>query len=154
MKKLTTIIAITLLAALLFTGCDFIPMEKDFSQYGFKFTIAGEVTEKEGNKAGSATLYTKYGKMSFTKHNAVSLLLAEGLVSSASNAKETLENGAAFYTYAAKEDSTGSLVIETHYFVGTADGSTWQISFVTPEGDYNKDALIKVYTSAEFVATE
>ena len=149
MKKFTTIIAITLLAALLFTGCDLIPLKKDFSDYGFTFTIAGEVTEKEGNKAGSATLFTKYGKMTFTKHNAISLAAAQFLLSGAQE-KSTLDNGATFYVYAAKEDSSG-MVIETHYFVGAADGSTWQISCVTPEGDYNKDSLIKVYETVEFV---
>ena len=152
MKKITSVIAIVLLFALLLTGCDFIPLPKDYTQYGFKFTIAGEVTEKEGNKAGDAVLYTKYGKMTFTKHNAITLLVAEGLVSGTCNAKETLENGATFYSYSAKEDSAGSMVIETHYFVSAADGSTWQISCVTPEDNYNKDALITVYSSVEFVA--
>ncbi len=153
MKKFTTIIAITLLAALLLAGCDFIPLKKDFSGYGFTFTIAGEVTEKEGssNKDGDATLYTKYGKMIFTRHNLISLALSEGVVSQMAESKDTLENGATFYTYAAKEDSSGSLVIETHYFIGAADGSTWEISCVTPEGDYNENALIRVYESVEFL---
>jgi len=157
MKKFTTIIAITLLAALLFTGCDLIPLKKDFSDYGFTFTIAGEVTEKEGNKAGSATLITKYGKMTFTKHTAllplVNITLAEQLVSSTAKSSDTLENGAKFYAYAAEEGDAG-MVIETHYFIVAADGSTWQISCVTPEDDYDKDALVKVYTSAEFVIAE
>lgn len=153
MKKFTTIIAITLLAALLFTGCDFIPMKHDFSNYGFTFTVAGEVTEKEGNESGSATLYTKYGKMTFTKHNGLSLLIAQGIASSAES-KKTLENGATMYIFNAKEDSTGSLVVQTHYFVEAADGSTWEISCVTPEGDYSEDALVKVYTSTEFVTAK
>ncbi len=152
MKKITSVIAIVLLAALLLTGCDFIPLKKDFSQYGFKFTIAGEVTEKEENKAGYAVLYTKFGKMTFTKHNAASALVAEGLLFGAGS-KETLENGAKFYTYNAKEDSAGSRVIETHYFVGATDGSTWEITCVTPESDYDKDALLKVYSTVEFVVT-
>lgn len=150
MKKFTTIIAITLLAAMLFTGCDLIPLKKDFSNYGFTFTIAGEVTEKDGNADGSATLYTKHGKMTFTRHNTISLALAKIALDGA-NSKETLENGATFYAFSAKEDSSGSLVVETSYLITAADGATWQISCTTPEGDYNKNALIRVYESAEFL---
>ena len=157
MKKITTLIAITLLAALLFTGCGIIPLKQDFSQYGFTFTIAGDVTEIEGNEAGSATLITKYGKMTFTRHTVllpiINITLAEQIVSGGAKSSDTLENGAKFYAYAAAEGDAG-MVIETHYFIVAADGSTWQISCVTPEDDYNKDALTKVYTSVEFVPVQ
>ena len=99
MKKMTSIIAIILLAALLLTGCDFIPLKKDFSQYGFTITIAGKVTEDEGNTHGNASLYTKYGKMNFYRHNAVTLLTAELFLTTAES-KETLENGARLFTFA------------------------------------------------------
>ena len=56
MKKITSVIAIVLLAALLFTGCDFIPMKQDFANYGFTFTIAGKVEEKEENEFGNAAV--------------------------------------------------------------------------------------------------
>ena len=85
MKKFTTIIAITLLAALLFTGCDIIPMKKDFSQYGFTLSIAGEVTDKGANLLGYTTLDTKYGELTFSKMT-LNLGLTEGNI-----AKDTLE---------------------------------------------------------------
>ena len=154
MKKITSLIAINLLAALLFTGCGIIPLKQDYSQYGFTFTIAGDVTEVEGNKPGSVTLITKYGKMTFTKHTVVlpiiNITLAEQIVSGNAKSSDTLENGAKFYVYAAEEGDAG-MVIETHYFIVAADGSTWQISCVTPENNYHENALIKVYTSVEFV---
>ena len=150
MKKMTSIIAIMLLAALLLTGCDFIPLKKDFSQYGFTFTIAGKVTEEEGNESGNAVFNTKYGKLTFANLSFFSAAI-EPLVSSTCDSKETLENGARLYSYNAKQDINGVMVIETQYFVSSTDGTNWMIKFLTPEADYNKDAIIKVFTSVEFV---
>lgn len=156
MKKFTTIIAITLLAALLFTGCDFIPMKHDFSHYGFTFTIAGEVTEKEGNKAENATLYTKYGTLTFSVAAILDLgilgqISEENSVADSCPNKETLENGARLYISEAKDNGNGILVIEAYYFIESGE-DTWKIKSVTPKDDFNKDALIKVFTSTEFVA--
>lgn len=148
MKKMTSVIAIILLAALLFTGCDFLPLKKDFSQYGFTFTIAGEVTEKEGNKFGNATLVTKYGEMTFYQHNALTLAAAE-LTLIAAAYKEPLDNGATLYTFNASDG-----IILTSYIIKTADDSSWQISVSTPEADYDKSAITKVFTSAKFDALQ
>ena len=144
MKKMTSVIAIILLAALLLTGCDFIPMKQDFSQYGFTFTIAGKVTEKEGNEFGNATFTTKYGDMTFYKH-IIPKAAAEVLLITAKY-KEPLDNGATLYTYAANNG-----VVKTVYLIEIADGTVWQFSVSTPEADYNKDAITKVFTSVNFV---
>ena len=142
MKKITSVIAIALLAALLLTGCDFIPLKQDFSQYGFTFTIAGKVTEKEGNKFGNATLTTKYGEMSFEEQ--LSTFTTEILLMGAKY-KEPFINGT-LYTFDASEG-----IVKTCYLVEIADGTVWLISFATPEADYDKDALEKVFKSIEFV---
>jgi hypothetical protein len=42
-------------------------------------------------------------------------------------------------------------VIEAYYFIESGE-DTWKIKSVTPKDDFNKDALIKVFTSTEFVA--
>lgn len=149
MKKLTTIIAISLLAALLFTGCDFISLPKDFSHYGFEFTIAGKVTEKEGNEAGNVTLYTNMGTLTFTKLDKAAALIAEGLTSLGSASKETLDNGATFYTFAAKE-SSGIRIVETYCYI-EVEGAVWQLTSATPENDYKKDKIVKIFQSVEFV---
>ena len=148
MKKTTSVIAIVLLAALLLTGCDFIPLKKDFSQYGFTFTIAGKVTEQEGNSFGNATLNTKYGEMTFTKHNMLTLAAAELLLMTA-EFKEPLDNGATLYTFKASDG-----FIATSYIIKLENGDAWQISVSTPEADYNKNAITKAFTSAEFNAPQ
>ena len=152
MKKITSAIAIVLLAALLFTGCDFIPMEKDFSQYGFKFTIAGGVTEKENNKAGNVTLYTNMGTLTFTKMDIISGSALELGISALADSKETLENGATFYASNAKE-SGGVLTVETDYFIKVG-GSVWHLTSATPESDYSKDKIVKIFQSVEFATAE
>ena len=146
MKKITSVIAIVLLAALLLTGCDFIPLKKDFSQYGFTFTIAGKVTEKEGNEFGNATFTTKYGEMTFAKQ--LSAGVTEIFLMGAKY-KEPLDNGATFYTFAANDG-----MIKTCYLIEIADGSAWLISCNTPEADFDADALEKVYTSVKFVTAQ
>ena len=145
MKKMTSVIAIILLAALLITGCDFIPTEKDFSNYGFTFTIAGKVTEKEGNTFGAATFGTKYGVMGFAKYDAFTITGVQlGLMTA--QYKEPVGDNATLYTFAASEGK-----IRTYYLIEIADESTWLIVFLTPEADYNKDALVKVFQSVKFV---
>ena len=144
MKKITSVIAIVLLAALLLTGCDFIPLKQDFSKYGFTFTIAGKVTEKEGNEFGNATFTTKYGEMSFYE-NPLPKEAVEALYFLAEY-KEPLDNGAKLFTYAAKDG-----IIKTAYVIEIADGSVWQLSVSTPEADYDKDAITKVFKSVKFV---
>ena len=155
MKKFVSIIAITLLAALLFTGCDLIPLKKDFSNYGFTFTIAGEVTEKEGNEFGNATLYTKIGTLEFSTAFSVNVPVFgevswETFVANDCPNKETLENGGRLYVGEAEENSSGILVIESHYFIENG-GTTWHITSTTPKNDFDKDALIRVLESIEFV---
>ena len=153
MKKITTVIAITLLAALLFTGCDFIPMEKDFSMYGFKFTIAGEVTDDADNTEGLATFETKYGTMTFTKM-LLDLGLTEGSIAKSCEAKEKVgENGTVYY-FAPETDKDGNSFVKTYYFVKDANDTTWQVTLVTPEADYNKLMVTNVYKSIEFVNAE
>ncbi len=152
MKKMTSVIAIILLAALLITGCDFIPLKKDFSQYGFAFTIAGKVTEKEGNEAGNATLYTNMGTISFVKLNPIVAATIELAISGLSASKKTLDNGATFYTSNAKE-SDGVLTVATNYFIKAGD-SVWQISASTPEKDYSEEKILKIFQSATFVTAE
>ena len=148
MKKLTTIIAITLLAALLFTGCDLIPMKKDFSQHGFTLSIAGEVTE-DTNLFGGTILNTKYGKLTFSKMT-LDLGLTEGNIAKECESKESVgENGTIYFLAA---DDEGNIV--TYYFVKDANDSTWQFSFTTPEDDYSKFAISNVYKSIEFVTAE
>lgn len=142
MKKMTSVIAIILLFALLLTGCDFIPLPQDFSQYGFKFTIAGEVTEKEGNEFGKASFTTKYGETSFEKQ--FSATVTELLLMGAKY-KEPF-NGGTLYTFEANDG-----IINTYYLIEIADGSSWLISFATPEADYNKDSITNVIKSVEFV---
>ena len=152
MKKMTSVIAIILMAALLLTGCDFIPLKQDFSQYGFTFTIAGEVTEKEGNEAGNATFYTNMGTLNFRKSGKLLGAGEELLISNTCDGKETLENGARFYTYSAAENN-GVLSVSTYYFIESGD-DLWIISTSTPEGDYNKDKIAKIFQSVEFVTAE
>ncbi|MBQ3000495.1 MAG: hypothetical protein IJD63_01965 [Oscillospiraceae bacterium] len=149
MKKITSVIAIVLLAALLFTGCDFIPMEKDFSQYGFKFTIAGKVEEKEENAFGDASFDTKCGELTFYKHNTLSLV-GTNLLLMGAKYKEPVGDNATLYTFEATEKDSVKY-IETIYMIELADGTTWQITFTTPEESYDKDALVKVFESVEFV---
>ncbi len=158
MKKFTTIIAITLLAALLFTGCDLIPLKKDFSDYGFTFTIAGEVTEKEGNKAGNATLYTKIGTLTFEKKTGLAAIggasaQADILASVFDATVRTLENGASFFATEPNDNGSGVRTVEAYYLFQFGD-AIWQIKCVTPAADYDEDAVIKVVTSAEFVTAE
>jgi hypothetical protein len=149
MKKFTTIIAITLLAALLFTGCDFIPMKKDFSQYGITFSIAGEVTDQGANLLGYTTLDTKYGELTFSKM-ALDLGFSEGNIAKECESKESVgENGTIYFLAA---DDEGNIV--TYYFVKDADGSTWQFIFTTPEDDYSKFMITNVFKSIEFVAAK
>ncbi len=152
MKKITSVIAIVLLAALLFTGCDFIPLPRDYSQYGFKFTIAGEITEKEGNEAGAVTLYTNMGTLNFKKAGKLSGAGEELLISNTCDGKETLENGARFYSYNASE-SNGVLSVSTYYFVESGE-DLWVISATTAESDYSKDKIVKIFQSVEFVTAE
>ena len=149
MKKTTSVIAIVLLFALLLTGCDFIPLSQDFSQYGFKFTIAGKVEEKEENKFGDAAFDTKYGEMSFYKHNGLTLAGANLLLMGAKY-KEPIGDNATLHTFDAKEVESVKY-IDTVYVIKLADGTTWQISFTTPEESYDKDAIVKVLESIEFV---
>ena len=149
MKKITTIIAITLLAALLFTGCDIIPMKKDFSQYGFTLSIAGEVTDKGANLLGYTTLDTKYGELTFSKMT-LNLGLTEGNIAKECESKESVGENGTIYFFAA--DDEGNIV--TYYFVKDANDSTWQFSFTTPEDDYSKFAISNVYKSIEFVTAE
>ena len=149
MKKMTSVIAIVLLFALLFTGCDFIPLPKDYSQYGFKFTIAGKVEEKEENKFGDAAFDTKYGELTFYKHNALSLV-GTNLLLMGAKYKEPMGDNATLYTFEAKDTDAGK-TIDTIYLIELADGTTWQISFTTPEESYDKDAIVKVIESIEFV---
>ena len=152
MKKLTSAVAIALLFSLLLTGCNFIPLPRDYSQYGFKFTIAGEITEKEGNEAGAVTLYTKMGTLNFKK---VGKFLGAGeelLISNTCDGKETLENGARFYSYNASENG-GVLSVSTFYFVESGD-DLWIISASTPEGDYNRDKVLNIFQSVEFVTNQ
>ena len=149
MKKITSVIAIVLLAALLFTGCDFIPMKQDFANYGFTFTIAGKVEEKEENKFGNAAFTTKYGELTFNKHNTLSLVGINLLLMGAKY-KEPVGDNATLYTFEAKEVESVKY-IDTIYMVELADGTTWQISFTTPEESYDKDALVNVFKSVEFV---
>ena len=152
MKKFTTIIAITLLAALLFTGCDIIPMRKDFSQYGFTLSIAGEVTDEGANLLGQITLNTKYGDMTFSKMS-LDLGLTEGNIAKECESKDSVDNGTIYYL-AAEEDRDGNMIVKTHYFTKDADGTTWLVSFVIPEDDYNKFMITNVYKSIEFVTAE
>jgi len=152
MKKITSVIAITLLAALLLTACDFIPMKKDFSQYGFTFTIAGKVTENEGNEFGNASFVTKYGEMTFFNYDKnIAGVAIEGVKLAMKLAKytEPVGDNATLYTFAAADG-----VIKTVYLIEIADGSAWQISFSTPEADYDKDALEKVFKSVKFVTAQ
>lgn len=149
MKKTTSVIAIVLLFALLLTGCDFIPLPQDFSQYGFKFTIAGKVEEKEENEFGNAAFTTKYGALTFNKHNALSLV-GTNLLLMGAKYKEPIGDNATLYTFEAKEVESVKY-INTIYMVELADGTTWQISFETPEESYDKDALLNVFKSVEFV---
>ena len=149
MKKTTSVIAIVLLFALLLTGCDFIPLPQDFSQYGFKFTIAGKVEEKEENTFGDASFDTKYGTLTFYKHNALSLV-GTNLLLMGAKYKEPVGDNATLYTFEATEQDSVKY-IETIYMVELADGTTWQISFNTPEESYDKDALVNVLESVEFV---
>lgn len=149
MKKITSVIAIVLLAALLFTGCDFIPMKQDFANYGFTFTIAGKVEEKEENKFGNAAFDTKYGEMSFYKHNGLTLAGANLLLMGAKY-KEPIGDNATLHTFDAKEVESVKY-IDSVYVIKLADGTTWQISFTTPEESYDKDALVNVFKSVEFV---
>ena len=152
MKKMTSVIAIILLFALLFTGCDFIPLPRDYSQYGFKFTIAGEITEKEGNEAGAVTLYTGMGTLNFKKAGKLLGAGEEILISNTCDGKETLENGARFYSYNASETG-GTLSVSTYYFIEAGE-DLWIISATTPESDYSKDKILSVYQSVEFVTAE
>ncbi len=159
MKKLTSVIAITLLAALLLTACDFIPMKKDFSNYGFTFTIAGKVTEKEGNEFGNATLYTKVGDLTFQQITGIMAMggaatLAEASASLNGGTVQTLENGASFFSLPAKTDPFASVkisVVEAYYFIQFGN-AVWQITCKAEESEYDEDALLKVLTSATFVA--
>jgi len=158
MKKFTTIIAITLLAALLFTGCDLIPLKKDFSDYGFTFTIAGEVTEKEGNEFGSATLYTKIGTLEFSTAASINIPVLgeiswETYIAKECPNKTTLENGGRLYVGEAKDNGSGILVVESHYFVENGD-TTWHITSTTPKNDFDQDALERVLESIKFVTAE
>ena len=145
MKKMTSVIAIILLAALLITGCDFIPAKKDFSNYGFTFTIAGKVTEKEGNTFGDATFTTKYGQIAFAKYND---FLVEGIKLTMITAqyKEPVGDNATLYTFTASEGK-----IRTCYLIEIADGSAWLITALTPESDYDKAEITKVFQSVKFV---
>ncbi len=145
MKKMTSVIAIILLAALLFAGCDVVPVQQDFSKYGFTFTIAGKVTEREGNTFGDATFTTKYGQIAFAKYND---FLVEGIKLTMITAqyKEPVGDNATLYTFTASEGK-----IRTCYLIEIADGSAWLITVLTPEADYNKDALVKVFQSVKFI---
>ena len=145
MKKMTSVIAIILLAALLFAGCNVVPAQQDFSKYGFTFTIAGKVTEKEGNTFGDATFTTKYGQMAFAKYND---FLLEGIKLTMITAqyKEPLDNGATLYTFEPKDGK-----VKTCYLIEIADGSAWLITALTPESDYDKAEITKVFQSVKFV---
>ena len=149
MKKITAIIAITLLAALLFTGCDFIPMEKDFSQYGFTFSIAGDVIDKDSNMNGFAQFDTKYGSITFTKM-LLDLGFSEASIAKSCESKEAVEGKGTIYFFAADED--GNVV--THFFTKDADGTTWMVSCSTPEANYSKLMITLFYKSIEFVTAE
>ena len=152
MKKITTIIAITLLAALLFTGCSIIPMKKDFSQYGFTLSIAGEVTVEKGSKEGSAALITQYGTISFSKM-LIDFGLSEGSIAKECETKETTEIGTIYY-FAPAEDRDGNVQVATYYFAEDAEGNTWMVSCFTPEDAYNKLVITNIYKSIVFVNAE
>ena len=149
MKKITTIIAITLLAALLFTGCDFIPMKKDFSQYGFTFSIAGDVVDNEGNSKAFAKFDTRYGTMTFTRM-LLDLGLTEGNIAKKCASKETIDGKGTIYFFDADEDG----IVMTYYFVEDAAGNTWQINLATPEDAYIEFVIANIYKSIEFVTAE
>ena len=149
MKKITTVIAITLLAALLFTGCNIIPMKKDFSKYGFTFSVAGDVIDKESNTEGLASFDTKYGTLTFTKM-LLDFGLTEGNIAKKCESKETVEGKGTIYFLAADDD--GNIV--TYFFAKDAEDTTWQITCTTPKADYNKLMITLLYKSIEFVTAE
>ena len=153
MKKITTIIAITLLAALLFTGCSIIPMKKDFSQYGFTLSIAGEVTVEKGSKEGSAVLNTQYGDITFSKM-LLNLGLSESSLAKSCESKETIGENGRLYFFAAEEDQSGNILVATYYFAEDAEGNTWMVSCFTPEDAYNKLVITNIYKSIVFVNAE
>ena len=151
MKKMTTLIAIILLAALLFTGCTLIPIKHNFSQYGFWITIAGEVTEKEGNSEGNATLYTKQGTIILKRMGNITAGATETAIALMCDNKETLDNGATYYK---QNTADGDIpTVTSHYFISVG-GDVWYVTCVTPEKDYNRKSLVNVLMALDFVVAQ
>lgn len=156
MKKFLSIIAIVLVAATLFTGCMLIPIRRNFSQYGVYFTIAGNVTEKEGNKYGDAVFYTTLGTFHFERmYNILSgsLLGADNIIAVAAatynTTPRTLKNGASYFTYDAGENSSGNKVIGLAYAIQVGS-AVWAITCTAREGKFNRESIINACMSAEF----
>ena len=163
MKKMTSIIAIMLLAALLLTGCDFIPTKRDFSHYGFTFTIAGKVVEREGNKYGDARFRTVIGTISFTKQDIPSNSDINNVHQLAQEMAEYLKedfktdfssvrvlgNGASYFVGGPIKQEDGTKTMALCYFLQYGQ-EWWGITCEALAEDFDQAAIIEFCMSAEF----
>ncbi len=163
MKKMTSVIAIVVLFAMLFTGCEFIPTKRDFSHYGFTFTIAGKVVEREGNKYGDAQFQTVIGTIGFIKQDIPSN-------SDINNAHQLAQEMAEYFKEDFKTDPSSVRVLGNgaSYFVGgpiAQENGTKTMAFVYSlqygqecwvivcealAEDFDQAAIIEFCMSAEF----
>ena len=160
MKKFLSVIMTIILSVTLFTGCNivrnFIPLRHNFGQYGVSFTIAGTVTEREGNKYGSADFSTRLGSLQFERIYDIltsSLLNADSIIALAAanyNATpRTLSNGASYFIYNNGTNSSGNKLISLAYAIQVG-AAVWTITCTTTEANFDREAIIDVCMSAEF----
>lgn len=171
MKKFLTIIAIALVAATLFVGCENLsflpsglvepqPVRHNYEHYGFSFEVIGDVTENGGNKYGYATLSTNIGQFLFMKkdipsdstiHTAhqIALKAATELEQVDEVSVRILRNGASFFVSDPVTLEDGSNIMRAYCFLQYGE-SVWIIVCGAPVDNFNQPLIIEAFVSAEF----
>jgi len=171
MKRLLSIIAITLVAATLFVGCENLsflptgliepqPVRHNYEHYGFSFEVIGDVTENEGNKYGYAELSTDVGQFLFMKqhmasnstlHNAhqIALKCATELEQVDEISVRILRNGASFFVSDPVTLEDGTNIMRAYCFLQYGE-SVWVIVCGAPVDNFNQPLIIEAFVSAEF----